>query len=303
MIEESRILITGGAGFIGSRVARFLTERGADVYVVDDQSVGTPDRVPNDASFEQADVRTDEFREVLEATTPDALVHLAAVHYVPYCVENPDVAFDVNVSGTWNVLRAARNVDSLDKLVYASSAAVYPPHDGPLSETREPAPIDVYGETKVVGEELAELFARQTGVSTVSARLFNVYGPNETNPHLVPAILEQLADGSREVELGNLTPKRDFVHVDDVSRAILALLGEFDQPYRAYNVGTGTSYSVREVVECVSDVLGEEITIRQDDEKVRESDRPHLEADVSRIRNEVGWEPELEFTEGLERLV
>jgi Nucleoside-diphosphate-sugar epimerases len=165
--------------------------------------------------------------------------------------------------------------------------------------------MDIYGRTKLVGEDLVELFHEETGVEAVSARLFNAYGPNETNDHLIPAILEQIDDGSREIDLGNLTPKRDFVYVGDVARALqtLATAEAFDAGYRAYNIGTGEAYSVREVVAHVSEALGEEITIAQDDDRVRESDRPHLEADIGRIESELGWSPEHPLTEGLEHLL
>jgi UDP-glucose 4-epimerase len=190
-------------------------------------------------------------------------------------------------------------------VVFGSTAAVYPPSDEAHHEAGPTGPIDVYGRTKLVGEDLTRLFHEETGVDAVSARLFNVYGPNETNDHLIPAVLEQVADGTREVDLGNLAPRRDFVDVGDVARALqtLATSEAFDAGYRAYNVGTGEAHSVREVVEHVSAALGEEITVARDDDRVRESDRPHLEADVSRIERELGWAPERSFTEGLERLL
>lgn len=138
---------------------------------------------------------------------------------------------------------------------------------------------------------------------SMAARLFNAYGPNETNMHLIPAILEQVNKGAREVELGNTKPKRDFIHVSDVSRAILTLLEGSSHQYRAYNVGTGVEYSVREVVEHVADALGEDIEIIQDEARVRESDRSNLVADISRIRSEHDWEPETDFLAGLEELL
>jgi UDP-glucose 4-epimerase len=205
--------------------------------------------------------------------------------------------------GTRNLLEAARQLSGLETVVFGSSAAVYPPREEANGEASEPGPMDIYGETKLIGEDLMRLFHRETGVPTTSARLFNVYGPDETNEHLIPAVLTQVRAGDRTIELGNLTPKRDFVHVTDVARALGTLLTGSESGYATYNVGTGSPHSVREVVERTAEALGEEIEIVQDDDRVRESDRPHLEADVSAIRADHGWTPEVAFVDGLRDLL
>lgn len=301
--SDSRILVTGGAGFIGSRVSKDLIDKGADLHVLDNLFAGEAELVPDSANLHKTDIRSSEAQDVVLDVNPDVIVHLAAIHYIPYCNENPVEAQEVNVMGTRNVLNAARELDSLDRLLFASSAAVYPPRDTPNAENSKLGPIDIYGRTKLVGEDLVRLFAQETGVPSMAARLFNAYGPNETNMHLIPAILEQVNKGAREVELGNTKPKRDFIHVSDVSRAILTLLEGSSHQYRAYNVGTGVEYSVREVVEHVADALGEDIEIIQDEARVRESDRSNLVADISRIRSEHDWEPETDFLAGLEELL
>ena len=304
--DGTQVLVTGGAGFIGSHVTRDLLDRGAAVDVVDNLFAGERRLVPDDAVLHEVDIRDpDDLADTVAAVDPDVVVHLAAIHYIPYCNEHPEEAFDVNVMGTRHLLEAARDLDGLDRIVYSSSAAVYPPRDEPHAETDPTGPMDIYGRTKLVGEDLLELFAPQTEVPCASARLFNVYGPNETNDHLVPAILDQLHDGSRSVELGNLTPARDLVHVTDVSRALVSLAADLDPDhrYRAYNVGTGTEHTVREVVERVSEALGDEIEIEQDQERVRESDRPHLRPSIDRIEREIGWQPQVAVVDGCRDLL
>jgi len=302
-MSDRDVLVTGGAGFIGSHLVRHLTDAGANVLVADNCFSGTPSLVPEDARLETVDIRDDAFTDLVREFEPTEIVHLAALHYIPYCNANPEEAFRVNTMGTRKLAEAARDLPGLDTMVFASSAAVYPPREGPNSEASDTGPMDIYGETKLVGEDLMRLFHRETGISTVTVRLFNVYGPSETNEHLVPAVLGQVRRGDREIELGNLTPKRDFVHVSDVARALRTLLREFEGGYGVYNVGTGTEWSVREVVEQTSAALGEEIQVVQDEDRVRESDRPHLRADISRIRREFGWEPEVEFVAGLRELL
>lgn len=302
-LDGSTVLVTGGAGFIGSHVLDALDERGATPVVVDDLFAGRREHVPEEMRFYDRDVRSDAFADTVREVAPDAIVHLAAIHHIPYCNDNPEEAFEVNTMGTRTLLEAARDVEDLQQVVFASTAAVYAPDDEPHEETDRPGPIDIYGRTKLVGEDLAELFHRQTGVPATSARLFNVYGTRETNEHLIPAILDQLRDGARAIELGNLAPARDFVHVTDVAEALVALLTEFDEGYRAYNVGTGTEHTVREVVEHTAEALGEPIDVTQAAERVRESDRPHLRPSTERIEDEVGWTAEVEFTEGLRALL
>jgi len=302
-LEGSDVLVTGGAGFIGSVTVRMLLDKGARVKVVDNCFAGERSLIPEGASFEQLDIRSDELQNAVSEFDPDSIVHLAAVHYIPYCNQHPEETFEVNVMGTRSLLEAAKELKTLDTVVFVSSGAVYPPESGPLGEGSRVGPMDIYGRTKLIGEDLTQLFGTKSGVSTAAVRLFNVYGPNETNEHLIPAILNQLRAGSRTIELGNLSPKRDFVYVSDVARALTTILTDFEGDFRTYNVGSGTARSVREVVECASDALGENIEIEQDDERVRESDRPHLQSDIGRIRTELGWEPQIEFVEGLRRLL
>lgn len=303
-VDGEQILVTGGTGFIGSYVTRQLLQRGARVHALDNGFTGSKDIVPNEVNIYDVDIRNkDAVRDVFENVTPDILIHLAAIHFIPYCNNNPEEAFNVNVLGTRNVLDAAREIENLERIVNTSSAAVYEPASGPHNENKGIGPTDIYGRTKLVAEDEARLFNSDTDIPTASARLFNVYGIRETNSHLIPAILDQLEDQSRSIELGNLTPARDFIHASDVASALVMLASEFKDDYRTYNVGTGTEHSVREVVDAVADALGEEITIKQDEERVRESDRPHLQADISRITSEFDWEPKYKLREGLKQVI
>lgn len=301
--EEHRVIITGGAGFVGSGIARTLVDSGATVDIVDNLFAGRRELVPEDATFHEHDIRSDALKETLQTCRPTAVFHLAAIHSIPYCTEHPEAAFDVNAMGTRRLFDAARDLDTLEQVIYASTAAVYPPRNEAHVEDTAPGPIGGYGRTKLVGEDLARLFHADTGVPTVSARLFNIFGPNDTNDHLIPAIVEQLQNGTFAIELGNLTPKRDFVYKDDVVRALTKILSEFDGSYRAYNIGTGTVYSVSEVVESIGDALGEDIEIIQDETRTRTNDRAQLRADPRRIRQEIGWQPQTEFVDGLRSLL
>jgi UDP-glucose 4-epimerase len=187
--------------------------------------------------------------------------------------------------------------------LFASSAAVYPPRKGPNSEQSKASPTDIYGRSKLIGEDLCRLLHQDTGVTTAALRLFNVYGPNETNKHLIPAVLEQLDGENSTVELGNLTPARDFIHVRDVAQAFLQVATALDEGFERYNVGTGVEYSVKEVAETIIDTSNHEATVEQASDRVRESDRPHLQADISKIESEIGWKPAISFEDGIADLM
>jgi|APHM01.1.fsa_nt_gi Nucleoside-diphosphate-sugar epimerases len=298
-----RIVVTGGAGFIGSHLVERLASDTTEILVLDTEANGDRSLLDIDPQFESVDIRDQALESILTEFDPDTIYHLAALHYIPYCNANPEEAFEVNVMGTRNILNVARQLDSLSNIVFASTAAVYPPRDEANHESTTTGPMDIYGRTKLIGEDLCRLFAQETNVSITAARLFNVYGPNETNEHLIPAILQQVRAGRRDIELGNLSPKRDFIHVDDAARALECLGTQFKGTFEPYNIGTGDPYSVREVVEETSAALDESITITQDDDRTRESDRPHLEADISKLTTDFAWEPQVNFREGLRELL
>jgi UDP-glucose 4-epimerase len=285
-----RTLVTGGAGFLGSHVVGQLLERGTPVAVVDDLSRGRREWVEG-AEVNVGDIRDREFvARVVRDFAPDLVVHLAALHFIPAVDGAPDKANSINVDGTASVLAALGRVPR--RVVFASTAAVYPRHDGPIPETLEAAPIDVYGRTKLCGERLLCAYARRTGSDVVLARLFNIVGRNETNPHVVPEIISQIASGASQLRLGNSEPRRDYIDASDVARALLHLARVAPGPVFLANVGTGIGTSVRDLVARCGKILDRELPIVLDPGRLRIVDRAELIADVSRLRG-LGWKPEL----------
>jgi UDP-glucose 4-epimerase len=298
-----RYLITGGAGFIGSHLADRLVARGDEVIILDDLSTGRRRhlaRLRGPVDLVVDDVRSPRTAEAIAAFRPDVVLHLAAMHYIPACVRDPARTLDVNVGGTETVLDALDGVD-VTTVVLASSAAVYGFSDEPLSESARTGPIDVYGTSKVRAEAALSSFHRtHSHVRCVAARLFNVFGPNETNPHVVPRIVEQ-ARISDEVRLGLLWPRRDFVFVRDVARALL-LAASGVTGYVTFNVGTGVGTSIGGLVRAVGRAARRDIRPALDPDAVRATDG-HLVADASKIRSELGWRPEMSLEAGLRELV
>lgn len=303
MDEGKRIVVTGGSGFIGSHLTRELLHENASVYVIDNGFSDNSNTIPVKANYLDEDIRNDRLPSIISEIDPHIIYHLAAHHFIPYCNQNPEETFEVNVMGTRNVLNAAQELDNLESLIYTSTAAVYPPNSEPHHESDPEGPTDIYGRTKLIGEDLVKLFAFRNNTTSIVVRLFNVYGPNETNDHLIPAILEQIKNGDRKIQLGNLTPARDFVYVDDVINALLSLPVEFNGQFRTFNVGTGKEWQVREVAESMIDALDGDIKLSQNEARTRDSDRMHLRASTDRIKNEIGWGPEIDLMDGLYRLL
>jgi UDP-glucose 4-epimerase len=300
-----KILVTGGAGFIGSAIVPFLQKSSNEIFVYDNLSFGNRDIIDvDDNHFILGDIRdkarvTSEFKRI----QPDMIVHLAAIHFIPYCNQHPFESADVNIRGTINVLAAAKQIHQLTKFIFASTAAVYPIYDEAVNEEMDVMPLDIYGLSKVAGEELCKKFQLESGIPTISCRFFNAFGPNETNPHLIPEIEMQLKSGIRTIKLGNLTPKRDFIHTHDMASAVNKLLSLEGIGYDTFNLGRGIEYSVVEIVEAFERILNEKITIEVDPARVRKVEREHLRADVSKLKNATGWKPQWGIDEGIHNLV
>jgi UDP-glucose 4-epimerase len=300
-----KILVTGGAGFIGSAIVPKLQNENHNVFVFDNLSFGNRafiDVVDN--HFFLGDIRdADAVSKAIQAIMPDIIIHLAAVHFIPYCNEHPFESSDINIRGTMNVLQAAKKVKNLTKVIFASTAAVYPISDKSVAENDEVRPLDIYGLSKLAGEQLMQKFFLETKIDTICCRFFNAFGPNETNPHLIPEIEKQIREGNRKIALGNLTPKRDFIHTHDMANAMFALIKLENVGFDTFNLGRGIEYAVTEVVEEFERILNEKIDIEVDPARVRKVERMHLLADVSKLKEKTGWEPKWSLNEGIKDLV
>ncbi|MBS1534257.1 MAG: NAD(P)-dependent oxidoreductase [Bacteroidetes bacterium] len=300
-----KILVTGGAGFIGSAIVPKMQKEGHEVYVLDNLSFGNRDFISvDDAHFFQGDIREADFvTQTLKSIEPEAIVHLAAIHFIPYCNANPFESADINIRGTMNVLNAAKKLKNLKKVFFASTAAVYPISDHAVDENHTLLPLDIYGLTKLTGEHLCREFQLQTGVDTICCRFFNAFGPNETNPHLIPEIEKQLRNGARSIALGNLAPKRDFIHTFDMANAVYALVMLENTGYDTFNLGRGIEYAVTEIVQTFEQLLGEKITVEIDPARTRKVERMHLLANVDKLKNRTGWAPNWSIEEGIKDLI
>ncbi|NNM74084.1 NAD-dependent epimerase/dehydratase family protein [Enterovirga aerilata] len=300
-----RILITGGNGYVGREAVALLAPE-HEVCVLDNLRYGRVRLRQSELErirLERADI-TDRgaVERVVRSFRPEAVIHLAAIHYIPECEADPSAALLTNVFGTMNLLLAC---EPGCRFVFASSGAVYKPAAEPHSEAGEVKPSDIYGFTKLHGEEYVRHIAGQRGLSAVVVRLFNVIGPGETNPHLVPEIVAQLKCGRVSIRLGNIWPKRDYVHVLDAARGFVATALNSDVPPGetvTVNLGTSRSYSVASVLRKLRRIAGIRFALERDDSRVRAVDRPFLAADNSLIQRVFGWRPEHTIEDALTEL-
>jgi UDP-glucose 4-epimerase len=293
-----RVLLTGAAGLIGRVGARLLDEAGHDVLATDLHAL--PAEL-EDLRWQRLDVRRGEqVRLTLAAFAPEVVVHLAARHFIPWCERHPAATLKTNVVGSQNVIEGVRQA-GVGKLVFASSAAVYGPSPQPLEETSALGPDDIYGTSKVMGEQLIRLAQRDEGFDVAILRLFNTIGPGDPNPHLVPRLMAELRSGGERVRLGNLQSVRDYVYVEDVARAIVAAVEGGLPGCTTVNVGSGKGRSVGEVVQALEDLVGHSLQVVSVSARRRTVDRPFLVADVARAGELLGWEPVVSFEEGLAR--
>ena len=294
-LAGSSVLVTGGAGFIGSRIADALVEP-CDVTVLDDMTAGSPDAVPDGADLIEGDVRDTKAitRAVADA---DVVFHQAGLTDVGMSTRAPFESHSRNATGTMTVLEAARRADA--RVVFASSAAVYGQPDSlPVHETDQLTPTSPYGIAKCNADQNVRAYATLYDLPTVSLRYFNVYGPDRRADasDVVSTFVRRARAGKPLVLHGDGTQTRDFVHVDDVVQANL-LAAVTDDVGRAFNVGTGTGVSIRDVADQIVRLADTDADLAVGDS--RTGDITHSRADIDRARTGLGYQPTVDIDTGL----
>jgi UDP-glucose 4-epimerase len=293
-----KAVVTGGAGFIGSHIARALVERGDEVHIIDNYAGGRfPERAAPGAAYHEGSVLDTPFIEGLFAGA-DVVFHLAAIPSVQYSLEHPLESNEVNAGGTVSVLAAAARA-GVRRLVYSASSAMYGDQEQlPHEETMDPRALSPYALQKYIGEQYCRLVSETTGLETVCLRYFNVYGPH-ANPHgayasVIARFIEQRTKGEPMTIVGDGTNTRDYVHVRDVVRAnLLAAEAAGIGKGEAVNIGGGKEWSVLQVAK----IIGGEVVHIESRHEIK-----HSRADITKAKEVLGWEPGVPFEEGIKEL-
>jgi UDP-glucose 4-epimerase len=300
----TKILVTGGAGFIGSHVVRRLLEIGAGVRVFDDLSTGREENLIGvEADLQIGDLRDINMLE-MALRDIDEIVHLGAYISAPGSVKEPEVCYDINIMGSLRVLVAALQA-GVKRVVLASSAAVYGDTDKPCSESQLPNPRSPYAASKISMEETAKVFTREYGLETVCLRFFNVFGPRQDpeSPYaaVIPLFIHDLEAGNGITILGDGKQTRDFVYVDDVVEAILMARYRDAAVGKSINIANGNSISILELAGILQDLYPEAPEVQFG--APRQGDVRFSQADITKAKQTLGYRPKTELEEGLRQTV
>src|SRR4051812_11983255 len=300
-----KLLVTGGAGYIGSVVAKQLLDRGHEVAALDDLSRGHRDAIPEGARLIEVSLKdADAVREAL-AEGFDGVLHFAALALVAESVDHPERYHRNNFVGTLNLLDAMR-AHGVRRLVFSSTCAVYgEPAEIPMPETLPTDPVNAYGASKLAVDRMITDECRAHGLGAVSLRYFNVAGASgdlgedhEPETHLIPLVLQAAAGTRDHVKVFGTdyptddgTAVRDYIHIEDLGEAHILGLERATEPgvHKIYNLGNGTGFSVRQVIDAARAVTGREIAVNE--EGRRPGDPAALVASSQKIRDELGWVP------------
>jgi UDP-glucose 4-epimerase len=306
MTSNKRILVTGGAGYIGSNTVLQLLDVGYDVVVADNLSRGRRDAVDPVRLREVDLLDTDGLVRVMNERPVDAVIHFAAYIAVGESMKRPEIYFHNNTAGSLSLLTAMVTA-GVRNIVFSSTAAVYGmPVNVPIPESEPYAPVNAYGESKVMVEKMLDWFDQIHGLRSVCLRYFNASGADplgrageshDPETHLIPLIFRAVQTGNPVTLFGNDYPTpdgtciRDYIHVSDLARAHIAAVESLVNggASKKYNVGTGHGYSVQEVLQAVEEVTGKPVPYEFGPR--REGDPPTLVADSTRLQQELGWRP------------
>ncbi len=305
-----RVLVTGGAGFIGSHLTEELVIEGFEVTVLDDLSTGRAENLSGcsknaKVSFILGDIRKKAVIDNAISQHTNAIFHLAAKASVPYSVEHPRVTNEVNVYGTRNLLEACVH-KGVEKLIYVSSASVYgDPEYLPIDESHPLKPLSPYAESKLKAEQICREFQEAYGLKITILRPFNVYGPRQRNDQysgVITKFIKQLKQGKPPIIFGDGFQTRDFIHVSDVVRAFILAYKSKSAIGRIFNVATGVPTPINQLANLLQDLFRTE-GIKPLHVAQREADIKHSYADIKEAKTFLGFEPRITLKEGLANLL
>ena len=307
-----KILVTGADGFIGSHLTEALMRQGYSVraFVLYNSfnSWGWLDHAPKDIR-DNLDVFSGDIRDphgVKEAMKGcDAVLHLAALIGIPFSYHSPDTYVDTNVKGTLNIVQAARDL-GISKVIHTSTSEVYGTAQYvPIDEKHPTQPQSPYSATKIAADAIAMSFYNTFECPITIARPFNTYGPRQSARAVIPTIITQIANGIKEIKLGDITPTRDFNYVEDTCRGFIALLESDAVIGEAINIGSNFEISIGDTLNLIKELMSSDVKFVIDDQRIRpqKSEVFRLWCDNTKIEKLTGFKPKVDIREGLQKTI
>lgn len=282
-------VVTGSSGFIGGALAEALEAEGHTLLRID---VASNCDITDGSALEKC------FAGTAEGDI-DVIFHLAARMYVPDSWNAPKTVYDANLTGTLNILEQARKFD-VNKFIFASSYIYGQTEYLPVDETHPVKPNNPYAHSKYIAEQLCRSYFEDYGIGCVILRPFNVFGPGQSEKFLIPTIIGQLAGGS--ITLQDPEPKRDFLYVSDMVNAYKKASLPGPDDFEIFNIGSGKSYSVSEVVDLVLKISGKTVPVNYTGKR-RDGEVMDVVADITKAKNRLGWAPEVDIEDGIKRIM
>lgn len=309
-LKNKKILVTGADGFIGSHLTEELVRQGHDVkafvYYNSFNSWGWLDHFPNE-TLKGIEVFAGDIRDpygVKQAMKGcDVVLHLAALIAIPYSYHSPETYVDTNIKGTLNILQAARELN-VEKVVHTSTSEVYgTARFVPITEEHPLQGQSPYSASKIGADQMAMSFFSSFDLPVSIIRPFNTYGPRQSARAVIPTVITQIANGQKNIQLGSLSPTRDFNYVKDTVRGFLSVAQSDSSVGEVINIGSNYEVSIGQTVEFIAELMGAKIDIETDNQRIRpeKSEVERLWADNSKAKRLAGWHPEYGGVEGFKR--
>jgi len=304
-LKNKQVLVTGGCGFIGSEVAKQLSALGANVTIIDNLSSGKKEYIQNLSNVTLITCDLNDEKKVKSAiTNKEYVINLAALPFIPDSYYYPREFFDVNVNAIISMLLSLKKENKIRRFIHISSSEIYGSSQyTPMDEKHPTIPQSTYAVSKLAGERVVYTMHKEHEIPVVIIRPFNSFGPNITQPYIIPEIISQIIDGKEELKLGNINSRRDLTFVSDTANAIITSLIAPDVVGETINVGSGNSLIIKELVELISEIFSKKVSISFDSSRLRPHDVDSLVCDNSKAKKILGWEPTISIKDGLEQTI
>jgi len=304
-LEEAKVLVTGGAGFIGSEVVKQLCAKNNYVTILDNFSSGKEEYIVKNNKIKIVKGDICDAKQVSEIMKDqEYVIHLAALPFIPDCYQHPQEFFNINTTGTLNLAWSAIQSEVVERFVYISTSEVYgTARYIPMDEEHPIRPHSTYAVSKLAADRAIFTMHKEQDLPAVIIRPFNSYGPNITQPYIIPEIILQLRNGAKFLQLGNIESSRDFTYVSDTARGMILALTSKRAIGETINLGSGMDIKIKDLALLIAKLMGRDIEIKIDKTRFRPFDVNRLYSANEKAIDLLDWKPQVSIEEGLARTI